>query len=85
MMQEGSTLKLASTCKRFLMTENPATKEKYSVNIRRFACEGLAYLSLDADVKEFIVLEDPRLIRALVDLAQVHYTRALLLSLGTLE
>lgn len=64
-MQEGSTLKLAQTCKRFMLDIN-----KYSILVRRFACEGLSYLSLDADVKEWIV-EDPLLIRALVELAKV--------------
>uniref|UniRef100_F1KS65 Protein unc-45 A n=1 Tax=Ascaris suum TaxID=6253 RepID=F1KS65_ASCSU len=63
-MQEGSTLKLAQTCKKFLLDIN-----RYSVDVRRFACEGLSYLSLDADVKEWIA-EDPLLLQALLSLAK---------------
>ncbi|VDM43851.1 unnamed protein product [Toxocara canis] len=63
-MQEGSTLKLAHTCKKFLLDIS-----RYSVDVRRFACEGLSYLSLDADVKEWIS-EDPLLLQALLSLAK---------------
>ncbi|VDN01183.1 unnamed protein product [Thelazia callipaeda] len=63
-MQEGSTLKLAQTCKKFLLDV-----DRYSIDIRRFACEGLSYLTLDADVKEWIA-EDPLLLQALLCLAK---------------
>ncbi|KJH40865.1 tetratricopeptide repeat protein [Dictyocaulus viviparus] len=63
-MKEGASLKLAHTCKKFLLDYN-----KYSVDVRRFACEGLSYLSLDADVKEWIT-KDSLLLRALFCLAQ---------------
>ncbi|GMR33986.1 hypothetical protein PMAYCL1PPCAC_04181 [Pristionchus mayeri] len=63
-MQEGASLKLAQTCKKFLLDVNT-----FPVDVRRFACEGLSYLSLDADVKEWIV-EDPLLLKALLILAQ---------------
>ncbi|CAJ0956400.1 unnamed protein product, partial [Mesorhabditis belari] len=63
-MKEGAALKLASTCKKFLLET-----DKYSAEVRRFACEGLSYLSLDADVKEWIV-EDPLLLRAMLALAK---------------
>uniref|UniRef100_A0A914ZCE2 UNC-45/Cro1/She4 central domain-containing protein n=1 Tax=Panagrolaimus superbus TaxID=310955 RepID=A0A914ZCE2_9BILA len=63
-MKEEEVLKLATTCKAFLLNI-----EKYSVDIRRFACEGLSYLSLDADVKEWIV-SDQQLLKALVSLAK---------------
>ncbi|CAB3403390.1 unnamed protein product [Caenorhabditis bovis] len=63
-MREEAVLNLAKTCKKFLLDPN-----KYSVDIRRFACEGLSYLSLDADVKEWIV-DDSLLLKALVLLAQ---------------
>ncbi|KAF8383598.1 hypothetical protein PRIPAC_72740 [Pristionchus pacificus] len=63
-MQEGASLKLAQYCKKFLLDVNT-----YPMEVRRFACEGLSYLSLDADVKEWIV-EDPLLLRALLILAQ---------------
>ncbi|VDM10517.1 unnamed protein product [Wuchereria bancrofti] len=63
-MQEGSALKLAQTCKKFLLDVN-----RYSVEVRRFACEGLSYLTLDADVKEWIA-EDPLLLQALLCLAK---------------
>jgi len=64
-MDEDAMLKLASVCKKFLLDIN-----KYSVDVRRFACEGLSYLSLDAEVKEYIV-GDPLLLQALVSLAKV--------------
>ncbi|GMT34769.1 hypothetical protein PFISCL1PPCAC_26066, partial [Pristionchus fissidentatus] len=63
-MQEGASLKLAQTCKKFLLDVNT-----FPVDVRRFACEGLSYLSLDADVKEWIV-EDPLLLQALLILAK---------------
>jgi len=63
-MKEEEVLKLAETCKHFLLSI-----EKYSVDIRRFACEGLSYMSLDADVKEWIV-NDQALLQALVSLAK---------------
>lgn len=65
-MNDGTSLKLALACKNFLLQV-----DKYSVDIRRFACEGLSYLSLDAEIKEFIV-EDSLLLKALVDLAKVN-------------
>ncbi|KAK0423976.1 hypothetical protein QR680_008441 [Steinernema hermaphroditum] len=63
-MQEGSTMKLAKTCKKFLLDV-----DKYSVDVRRFACEGLSYLTLDADVKEMIT-DDPLFLQALICLAK---------------
>ncbi|XGW02377.1 hypothetical protein V3C99_014424 [Haemonchus contortus] len=63
-MNEETLLELARTCKTFLLEY-----EKYNTDVRRFACEGLSYLSLDADVKEWIV-EDSLLLRALSCLAQ---------------
>lgn len=63
-MEEKAVLSLAKTCKKFLLETN-----KYSVDIRRYACEGLSYLSLDADVKEWIV-DDSLLLKALLLLAQ---------------
>lgn len=50
---------------RFLL--NPSR----DADLRRWAAEGLAYLSIDADVKEWLV-EDPAAIRALVELAKVR-------------
>lgn len=43
---DGSTIKLAEACRRFLL--NPAK----DLSIQRWAVEGLSYLTLDADVKE---------------------------------
>ncbi|TKR96833.1 hypothetical protein L596_010795 [Steinernema carpocapsae] len=61
-MQEGSTMALAKKCKEFLLDV-----DKYSVDVRRFACEGLS--SLDADVKEMIT-NDPLFLQALLCLAR---------------
>ncbi|CAK1590397.1 unnamed protein product [Parnassius mnemosyne] len=60
---DGSTKKLAEACKKFLV--NPA-KQK---DMRKWAAEGLSYLTLDADVKEKLV-EDQAAIQALIELAK---------------
>lgn len=60
---EGSTKKLAEACRRFLI------KPGKDRSIRKFAAEGLSYLTLDADVKEKLV-EDKAAIQALVELAK---------------
>ena len=60
---DGSTLKLAEACRRFLI--NPG-KDR---DLRKWAAEGLSYLSLDADVKEKVT-EDENAIRALIELAK---------------
>ena len=51
---------------RFL--KNPAK----DVDLRKWAAEGLAYLSLDADVKEELI-EDTEAISSLIELAKVLY------------
>lgn len=61
---DGSTLKLAEACRRFLI--NPA-KDK---DMRKWAVEGLSYLTLDAEVKEKLI-EDRNALHALIDLAKV--------------
>uniref|UniRef100_A0A9J7XCX0 Unc-45 myosin chaperone A n=1 Tax=Cyprinus carpio carpio TaxID=630221 RepID=A0A9J7XCX0_CYPCA len=60
---EGSTLKLAKQCRKWLCNEAlpPAS--------RRWAIEGLAYLTLDADVKEDLV-EDKKALQAMFELAK---------------
>lgn len=60
---EGSTTKLAEACRRFLIKPG---KDK---NIRKYAAEGLAFLTLDADVKEKLI-EDKLAIQALIELAK---------------
>jgi len=62
-MAEGSTIKLAEQCKRLIVNAELA------IESRRFAVEGLSYLTLDADVKQLIV-EDVTLIRAMVEVAK---------------
>ncbi|KAL2093615.1 hypothetical protein ACEWY4_010927 [Coilia grayii] len=60
---EGSTLKLAKQCRKWLCNEAlPATS-------RRWAIEGLAYLTFDADVKEDLV-QDKNALHAMFDLAK---------------
>lgn len=60
---DGSTTKLAEACRRFLI--NPA-KDR---DMRRWAVEGLSYLTLDAEVKEKLV-EDKDALRAMIELAK---------------
>ncbi|KAJ8003005.1 hypothetical protein DPEC_G00164870 [Dallia pectoralis] len=60
---EGSTLKLAKQCRKWLCNESlPPTS-------RRWAIEGLAYLTFDADVKEDLV-EDRSALLAMFQLAK---------------
>lgn len=67
---EGSTTKLAEACKKFLI--NPF-KDK---DMRKWAAEGLSYLTLDAEVKEKLV-EDKAAITALIELAKTGDQSAL--------
>ncbi len=60
---DGSTSKLAEACRRILI--NPG-KDR---DMRRWAAEGLSYLTLDADVKEKLC-EDEAAIKALIELAK---------------
>lgn len=60
---EGSTLKLAEACRRFLLHPGKDT------DIRKWAAEGLSYLTLDAEVKDKLV-EDKAALRALIELAK---------------
>lgn len=60
---DGATTKLAEACRRFLIKPG---KDK---DIRKWAADGLAYLTLDADVKEKLT-EDKAAIQALIQLAK---------------
>ncbi|XP_033646594.1 protein unc-45 homolog B-like [Asterias rubens] len=60
---DGSTVKLAKEVKKFLV--NP----KKDHDLRKWAAEGLSFLSLDGDVKENII-NDPTAIQALIELAK---------------
>ncbi|KAG8191985.1 hypothetical protein JTE90_002255 [Oedothorax gibbosus] len=63
MFSEGSSLKLAHACRKFLI--NP----KKDKDLRKWAVEGLSYLTLDADVKEELI-EDKKAIEALIELTK---------------
>ncbi|XP_063781924.1 protein unc-45 homolog A [Pseudophryne corroboree] len=60
---EGSTLKLAKQCRKWLCNES------IQASSRRWAVEGLAYLTFDADVKEEFV-EDKAALQAMFNLAK---------------
>ncbi|XP_017499553.3 protein unc-45 homolog B isoform X1 [Manis javanica] len=60
---EGSTEKLAKQCRKWLCNESIDTRT------RRWAAEGLAYLTLDADVKDDFVQDIPAL-QAMFELAK---------------
>lgn len=62
-LAEGSTTKLAEACRRFLIN---AQKD---FDLRRWAAEGLSFLTMDAEVKEKLV-EDEAAIRALIELGK---------------
>ncbi|XP_050548793.1 protein unc-45 homolog A [Daktulosphaira vitifoliae] len=67
---EGATLKLAEACRRFLI--HPNTKP----DTKRWAVEGLSYLTLDAEVKEKFI-EDQAAIVAVMGLAKSEKTSAM--------
>lgn len=67
---DGSTKKLAEACRKFLVKPG---KDK---DVRKFAAEGLAYLTLDADVKEKLI-EDRAAIQGLIELAKTGDQSAL--------
>ncbi|KAM4826172.1 protein unc-45 homolog A [Thomomys bottae] len=60
---EGSTLKLAKQCRKWLCND------QMDAGTRRWAAEGLAYLTFDADVKEELV-EDEEALKALFQLSK---------------
>ncbi|XP_014674279.1 PREDICTED: protein unc-45 homolog B-like [Priapulus caudatus] len=62
-MSEGSTIKLADSCLKFLRSS------KKDMVIRKFAAEGLAYLTLDAEVKEK-VSEDEEALKSIIELGK---------------
>ncbi|XP_050441733.1 protein unc-45 homolog A [Adelges cooleyi] len=67
---EGATLKLAEACRRFLI--HPNTK----ADTKRWAVEGLSYLTLDAEVKEKLI-EDQAALVAIMGLAKSEKTSAM--------
>lgn len=60
---EGSMLKLAEACRRFLLHPGKDT------DIKKWAAEGLSYLTLDAEVKDKLI-EDKVALQSLVELAK---------------
>lgn len=60
---DGATKKLAEACRRFLI--NP----KKQKDMRKWAVEGLSYLTFDAEVKEKLI-EDGQAIQAMIELAK---------------
>ncbi|NXD69155.1 UN45B protein, partial [Eolophus roseicapillus] len=60
---EGSTEKLAKQCRKWLCNAN------IDVRTRRWAVEGMSYLTLDADVKDDFVEDEPAL-QAMFELAK---------------
>lgn len=59
-LADGSTLNLAKVCRKFLV--NPSK----DIELRRWATEGLAYLTLDADIKEQLV-NDSAALKSLIE------------------
>ncbi|XP_074607020.1 protein unc-45 homolog B-like isoform X1 [Acropora palmata] len=60
---EGATLKLYKSVRSFL------TKSKKGMEVRKWAAEGLSFVTMDAEVKE-IFLEDLEALKALLELAK---------------
>ena len=64
-LADDGAKKLYDTCRKFLMS----AKKEFA--LKKWACEGLAYLTLDADVKEILV-EDTEALNTLLDLAKTE-------------
>ena len=62
---DGSTNKLAEACRRYLI--NPG-KDR---DLRRWAADGLSFLTLDADVKEKLMDDEPA-VKSLIELAKAE-------------
>ncbi|KAL0130664.1 hypothetical protein PUN28_002351 [Cardiocondyla obscurior] len=60
---DGATKKLAEACRRFLI--NP----KKDKDMRKWAVEGLSYLTFDAEVKEKLI-DDQQAVQAMIELAK---------------
>ena len=60
---DGGAQKLYKTCRSFLMNSDK------DLELKKWACEGLAYLSFDAEVKEILV-RDVEALNSLLDLAK---------------
>ena len=52
---DGANVKLEKTCRKFLMSS------KKEENLKKWAAEGIAFLSLDAEVKEALIQDKPAL------------------------
>lgn len=74
---EGATLKLEKTCRRFLVST------KKGDNLRKWAAEGIAFLSLDAEVKEELVKDGPAL-KVLFDLVKSSPDKSLLYGIASI-
>lgn len=61
---EGATKKMAEACKKFLTRSQ-------DVDTRRWAAEGFAYLSFDAEVKEMLI-DDESAIKSLIEVAKTN-------------
>ncbi|CAF0749986.1 unnamed protein product [Brachionus calyciflorus] len=62
LLADGSTEKLEKACRKILCSAS-------DYDTKKWACDGLAYLTLDADVKE-ILIEDTNAIKALFELTK---------------
>lgn len=66
---EEVTKKLLAACKKFILKKQTDLYSDSDADLKRWAAEGIAFLTLDADVKED-VCHDEQIIRALVELAK---------------
>ncbi|XP_062520581.1 protein unc-45 homolog B-like [Corticium candelabrum] len=63
-LAEGSTLRLYKAARKYLV------EEKKDVELQKWAAEGVAFLVIDADVKEALV-DDEKALESLLDLAKI--------------
>lgn len=63
------TKKLLAACKKFILQEKTDLYSDSDTDLKRWSAEGIAFLTLDADIKEE-VCRDEKIIRALIELAK---------------
>ncbi|KAJ6225190.1 hypothetical protein RDWZM_003735 [Blomia tropicalis] len=66
---EESTMKLMKACCTLLCSSSDKDKSTEGEDVKKWAADGLAYLSLDGDVKEALI-EDKKALNTLIDLGK---------------
>ena len=77
LLADGSSLKLEKACRKILCTASDNDSKKW-------ACDGLSYLTLDAEIKE-ILIDDINALNAMYDLTKVNKNKFLNLLMDNIK